>query len=650
MNDLPEMPGLVARVVGPEQVITFASALLQRLVGRGPLRGRRVQDLPVEALAAVLFAPLDSVYRSGTPRKVDEVLARWDRHGDGSLADSYFDLVWRPTRGDGGEVDGVVIHGIEVTRSVLLRRAAETSHRQLLDLVHGLRDAIVWEADGRTFDFSFVSPSAEPILGYPPRQWIAQRPNLRFARMHPEDRAWVERAYREEAARGRDHELLYRMLAADDRVVWISDRVYAVRGESGAPLILRGLMTDATAQVRAEQELGQRVLEARDERGRAELRARMAAALHGGLELQPTVDRVARAAVPGLADFCFVDAQGAKAAAHRDPENDALLEGLRPACEAQTEEQVLHDIPEALLRSAARDDTQLQTLRRLTPRSAIVQPLVVRGRRLGTMVFVASGRAFGPRDVELSRDLARGAGVEVDNARLYDEARREAAAREELLSSVTHDLRAPLAVIAAGAETIRILESSGERAQHVAAQIHRSAAQMGRLVGDLLDATTIKAGRLQLQRQPERVLPLLEEAVEVARAGARRQVDLAVDLAAEDPPLLADCDRPRVLRVLANLLSNAIKFAPPEGRVRASARAEGAFIRVEVYNDGAAIPAGHLPHLFERFWRAPDSVLAGHGLGLYIARGIVEAHGGAIEVRSEGGGTTFSFTLPIAKP
>ncbi len=645
MNDLPEVPGLVARVVGPDRVITFASELLQRLLGRGALRGLKANEVSDEALAAVLFAPLDAVYRSGTPRMVDEVLARWDKHGDGSLAESYFDLVWRPTRGEGGEVDGVVIHGIEVTRAVLERRAAESSHRHLLDLVKGLRDAIVWEADGQTLDFSFVSPSAELILGYPPRQWIAQRPNLRIARLHPDDRGWVERAYREEAARGRDHELLYRMLAADDRVVWINDRVYTVRGESGAALTLRGLMTDASAQVRAEQELGERIQEARDARARAELRARLATSVAGSLELQPTVDRVARAAVPGLADFCFVDAQGATATVHRDPQSDALLEGVRPPCDAQTEEQVLHDIPEALLRSAARDDRQLETLKALTPSAAIVQPLIVRGRRLGLIVLVSSGRVYGPLDVELSRDLARGAGEAVNNARLYGEARRDAAAREELLSIVSHDLRAPLAAIAAGAETIRVLETSGERAQRAAAQIHRSAAQMGRLVNDLLEATTIKAGRLQLLRKPERVLPLLEEAADVARAGATRLVHIVIEDA--DPQLVAHCDRGPMLRVLGNLLSNAVRFAPEAGLVRVSARADVEQVRISVHNHGEAIPAEHLPHLFERFWRAPDSVLSGHGLGLYIARGIVEAHGGRIEA-SSGEGTTFSFTLPKA--
>jgi signal transduction histidine kinase len=646
VNDLPDVPGLVARVAGPDRVITFASELLQRLLGRGSLRGLRSDEVSDEALAAVLFAPLDAIYLSGAPRMVDEVLARWDKHGDGSLAESYFDLVWRPTRGAGGEVDGVVIHGIEVTRAVLERRAAETSHRHLLDLVQGLRGAIVWEADGRTLDFTFVSPGAERMLGYPPRQWIAQRPNLRLARLHPDDRGWVERAYREEAARGRDHELLYRMLAADDRVVWINDRVYAVRGESGATLTLRGLMTDASTQVRAEQELGQRIAEARDDRARDRLRLHLASSVSGSLELQPTVDRVARAAVPGLADFCFVDAQGATATVHRDPETDALLEGVRPLCDAQTEEQVLHDIPEAMLRSAARDELQLETLKALTPSAAIVQPLIVRGRRLGLIVLVSSGRAFGPREVELSRDLARGAGEAVDNARLYGEARRDAAAREELLSVVSHDLRAPLAAISAGAETIRILETSGERAQRVAAQIHRSAAQMGRLVNDLLEATTIKAGRLQLLPQPERVLALLDEAADIARAGATRLVNIVIDEA--DPQLLAACDRLRVLRVLGNLLANAVRFAPEDGFVRVSARADGEQVRVFVHNDGEAIPPEHLPHLFERFWRAPDSVLSGHGLGLYIARGIVEAHGGRIEVASGAQGTTFSFTLPKA--
>ena len=644
-NDLPELPGLIAHLLGPEQRITFANGLLQRLLGKGPLRGLKANDVGSAALAAVLFAPLDAVYQSGAPRMAAEVAARWDKDGDGVLAESYFDLFWKPTRGASGEVDGVVIHGIEVTRAVLERRAAETSHRHLLDLVHGLRDAIVWEADGKTLEFTFVSPSAELLLGYPPRQWIAQRPNLRFSRVHPDDRGWVERAYREEAARGRDHELLYRMLAASGRVTWINDRVYTVRGESGAPLLLRGLMTDASAQVEAERELSERVVRSREERARAELKAHLAGAAVGPLELQTTIERFARAAVPGLADYCFVDAEGATATAHGEPRG--LLDGVRPSCEAPTAEQVLHDIPEALLRSAAGDERRLQALKQLQPRSAIVQPLIARGRRLGMMVFVACGRGFGEREVALSRDLARGAGVAVDNARLYSEAKADAAAREDLLSTVSHDLRAPLAAISAGAETIRVLEPGvGERTQRVAAQIHRSAAQMGRLIEDLLDATTIKAGRLQLQVALTPILPLLEEAVDVARAGARRLVEVVI--AEADPQLSAQCDRPRVLRVLNNLLTNAIKFSTPGGRVTVGAGVRDGLVQLSVHNDGAAIAAADLPHLFERFWRARESVLAGHGLGLYIARGIVEAHGGRIEVETGDHGTRFSFTLPPA--
>ena len=650
MKDVPPLPGLVARVTGPEQVIDFANDIAERLIGGGPLLGRRALDLPKATLAAMLFAPVEDVRKTGVARLAAEVQARWDKHGDGSLAESYFDFVWRPLRGDTGEVDAVVIHGVEVTRAVLERRAAESSRAQLVDLVAGLRDALVWEADGRTLAFTFVSPSAEVLLGYPPRQWLAGPLNLRFARTHPEDRAWVERAYREEARSCRDHELVYRMLAADGRVVWMRDRVYCVRGESGAPVVLRGLMTDVTAQVNAERELGQGLLQARSERDRAEVRAGAAETMHGSLELGETVGNVARAGLAGSTDFCLVDVEGVTGTAHRDPHKAELLRGLRSPGESATEEQILHDIPDALLRNPGRAAGDAEARRTLAGRSAIVQPIVARGKHLGQMIFVASLRAHGPQDVELTRDLAGRAGLAVDNARRFTEARRDAAAREELLSVVSHDLRAPLAAIVAGAETIRILEipgTTGERAQRVAAQIHRSSANMGRLVDDLLDATTIKSGRLELQRAPERVLLLLEEAVDGARAVSHRPLRLEIDRV--DPDLAIDCDRRRVLRVLANLLTNAAKYARDGGTVRVSASGEGALVRISVRDDGQGIPAEHLPHLFERFWRAPQSVLTGHGLGLYIARGIVEAHGGTISAESAPGeGATFSFTLPKA--
>ncbi|HEY0035645.1 MAG TPA: ATP-binding protein, partial [Longimicrobium sp.] len=133
----------------------------------------------------------------------------------------------------------------------------------------------------------------------------------------------------------------------------------------------------------------------------------------------------------------------------------------------------------------------------------------------------------------------------------------------------------------------------------------------------------------------------------VAGMAAEKEIEAGSSIDADLPAAWAD--RERIHQVLSNLVGNAVKFTPQEGRVLVTTVAEDGEIRVSVADTGPGIPPEHLPHVFDRFWQARSTRRAGAGLGLAIARGIVEAHGGAIGVESEPGrGTTFHFTLPLA--
>jgi signal transduction histidine kinase len=245
-----------------------------------------------------------------------------------------------------------------------------------------------------------------------------------------------------------------------------------------------------------------------------------------------------------------------------------------------------------------------------------------------------------------------------ENARLYAEERRaraeaEAAmrAREEALGVVSHDLRGPLATVMIGASMlVEAMPANPETAGFVrhAAAIQRSAEQMSQLLNDLLDVSRIEAGYLTLDREPQLCVELIHAVVETFQPQAdRRGVQLSI---ADDVGVThVHCDRARMLQVFSNLVGNALKFTPAGGRITVRARRDGNMVQFSVTDTGSGIAAEQLPHIFKRYWQARKADRQGIGLGLAITKGIVEQHGGTISVESSPGGTTFTFSLPIAR-
>jgi signal transduction histidine kinase len=283
----------------------------------------------------------------------------------------------------------------------------------------------------------------------------------------------------------------------------------------------------------------------------------------------------------------------------------------------------------------------------------MIVPLVARGRTLGAITFAsteASGRRYGPADLTLAEGLAGRAALTIDNARLYKEAQQAAQARDEVLAVVSHDLRNPLNVISLGAAALlKRLPEQAEAAswRKQADLIRRSADRAIRLIQDLLEVAKLEAGRLTVERQPEDAGRLVDEVVELHRPLAEaRGLKLERELGPALPAVLAD--RSRVLQVFSNLIGNAVRYTPEGGRITVRALRDGPRVCFCVSDTGKGIAPESLPHLFERYWQAKSSS-EGAGLGLPIARGIVEAHGGGMWVESEPGkGSTFCFTLPVA--
>jgi len=216
--------------------------------------------------------------------------------------------------------------------------------------------------------------------------------------------------------------------------------------------------------------------------------------------------------------------------------------------------------------------------------------------------------------------------------------------RRRFLADVTHELRTPLAVLQSGVEAQ--LDGIHPRDDRHLTSLLEETQLLGRLIDDLHTLALADAGRLALHRERTSVAALVADAVESHAALAeRRGIVLTSSIPGGLPEL--DGDPARVRQVLSNLLSNALRHSGPGGRVDAAVTIEGDGVRVTVTDSGPGIPPDQLEHVFDRFTRSADS--RGSGLGLSIARDLVHAHGGTIEVANgPTGGAVFSFTMPAA--
>lgn len=231
-------------------------------------------------------------------------------------------------------------------------------------------------------------------------------------------------------------------------------------------------------------------------------------------------------------------------------------------------------------------------------------------------------------------------------ARALEKAERAIRTRDDVLAIVSHDLRSPLNTIVMAATLLKRPLDEEKRASQIA-MIRRAATGMDRLIGDLLDASAIQAGRLALEPAPVSLAPLLEEARRRFEAEAEEK-NLRLNVSAPED-LVVNADPFRIQQVLGNLISNAVKFTPEGGEIEVRAEAREDEARIVVRDSGPGIPEEQLPNIFDRFFHADRSKRGGAGLGLAISKGIVEAHGGRIGVESEEGeGSVFWFSVPEA--
>ncbi len=440
--------------------------------------------------------------------------------------------------------------------------------------------------------------------------------------------------------------------STDDRWTIVQSR--PVRDDHGRVTLAINILHDFTERRRAEQ--------------RTALVGEISAVLSSSLDYNHTLDRVVRILVPALGEWSVLHViEGADVrwiAAHADPAYDAKLRELSQNTVPLARRSVLPSAlftgePELLdldgeLEERLGNAASVAMVRAFGARSSVCAPMVGRGQVLGTLTVLSSqALRYGDEELRLLQDVANRAALAVDNARVFRDARNAAELRRDLVAVVAHDLKNPLNAVAMAAALVSKSAppgGDGERARKQASIITRATERMNRLIHDLLDVSAIDAGRLDIDRQPLRVGALVSEALEhMGTLAQEKQLTVARSVAAADEELTIAGDRDRLLQVFSNLIGNAIKFTEPGGRITVGATRVDDAVRFFVADSGPGIANEHLPYIFDHFWRVRGRRRDGTGLGLWIVKGLVAAHGGTVSVDTTlGTGSTFSFTLPLS--
>ncbi len=529
--------------------------------------------------------------------------------------------------------------------------AAESAFRRAIESSMAAGVAVV-DSSGRQ---TYVNRAFAEMVGWPEADLVGETPP--FPYWAPEDDANIQAAFAEVLA-GRSnpagYELRFRRRDEQrfDALVLVSP--FEQRGQSYGFL---ASVYDITERKSAERT--------------ARFLAEAGEILGRSLEYEDTLRAISALVVPRFADWCFIDLVEADggfrriAVAHPpDREAAAIARRLQrsyapksaPHGVSQTfargASDLMNDVSREVLIAVSRDDDHRDALLSMGIRCFVSVPLTSRGTTFGVMTFLGTGgrSCFDAADVALAEELARRAALAVDNARLYGDAQEANRAKDEFLANLSHELRTPMTAILGWAHLLQLGGLEPEQVSLGLQTIRQSGEAQAKLIDDLLDVSRIVTGKLHLNVTTVRLADIATGAIAAIRPAAdAKRHRLEVDIGAGDTTVLGD--GARLQQVFWNLLSNAVKFTPPGGVVRvrlADRDAENVVLTVEDTGDG--IPAEFLPLVFERFRQAATAARGrtGLGLGLAIAKELVEMHGGSIAATSPGSGrgSTFSVVLP----
>jgi signal transduction histidine kinase len=318
-------------------------------------------------------------------------------------------------------------------------------------------------------------------------------------------------------------------------------------------------------------------------------------------------------------------------------------QGVRGPYHGSVAEQAINATRPIIVRDVSRSTSILAYAGH---RPAAVLPLIVQGEALGALIVIQGRKPMNSRTLARLDTMASTAAVSLQRATILQELRQSMQAREHMLRILAHDLRNPINTISMAASSLRDANTKESLRTTMIGMIDRSTRRVNRLIEDLIDNAIIeRSGKLPMNPQLQGARDIVDEVCELSKVQARKKAIEVYCHIESNATIFADRDR--LLQVLTNLLDNAIKFTPEGGTVRLKAEEEPDAIRFLISDTGPGISEDEREHVFEPYWQASSTAHSGVGLGLAIAKQVVEQHGGEIWVESKPGqGTTFVFTIP----
>lgn len=398
--------------------------------------------------------------------------------------------------------------------------------------------------------------------------------------------------------------------------------------------------------------------------------AEASSVLVSSLDYETTLRKLAHLAVPTITDWCLVHILEPKGQLRRlevagidgrtaerisrllqelpqpTAEQDNLI--LRALRDAQP--QYSDDVQEDLAASVFSEELRA-IIREIRPKHAFAVPLVARGRTLGALTFITeSPEGLDARERGLLEELARRAALQVDNARLYEDAQTASQSKSDFLAVMSHELRTPLNAIMGYADLLLmgVPEPPSEEQRRQLERINASARHLLNLIEEILTFSRTEEGHEEVLAEPLDLTAMLREILDGVRRTAKTK-NLDVEAELPDLPIHLVSDPAKVRQILTNLLSNAVKFTE-DGGMGVRVESENGQVVIEVWDTGIGISEAQRAEMFEPFWQAEEPTTrtaGGTGLGLTVSRRLARLLGGEVTVRSEPGvGSTFTLTLP----
>ncbi|WP_437832820.1 PAS domain-containing protein [Sorangium sp. So ce1153] len=634
---LAQAPAPICLLQGAGLVFELANPLFCQMVGRDDLLGKPLVEAVPELRGQVLHAQLESVMASGKPSVANEIPVRI-AHWTGELVERIYNVLCKPVCDVSGAVEGVMVTAFEVTEQIGARRKAE---RLALELQQSVAQRLRAEQALRVNEERF----RKALRGSPVMVFNQDR-ELRYTWMHnsfgkserevlgktdaevledPEAARSLDRVKREVLSSGVGQRREIALHTAG-RTQHLDISIEPLTDDAGEIIGITCTATDITERKSIEQAL--RASEAR-------FRTVQEASPDGFMILRSVRDPSG-----AISDFEWV---------YVNPATGPIVGGRGKDLEGK---RLSVEMPGSSLASA------FATYARVVETGEAARVELFCAHEGAPQTFRAIAVALGD-GVGLSfHDITEQKRTEAERVQLLEQEQRARQHAEQLnrlkdefLATVSHELRTPLQSILGWARILRTGEVDAESLERGLATIERNAKAQSQLIEDVLDASTIIAGKLQLRTDPVDVRQVLATALDLVRPAALAKGVTVNAWVVDDVGIfLGDADR--LQQIVWNLLTNAVKFTPSGGHVRVGARRVDALLEVEVEDNGEGIPKSFLPFLFERFRQADGGMTRAHGglgLGLAIVRHLAEAQGGTVDAESdgEGKGARFRVRLPV---